>query len=74
MNVQESSTSNIQEILDIADSQMPDNAVVSKIPVFYRTLFNSSALINEDFWVPMKQDTQSLKESIQRHKKDLELF
>ncbi len=69
LNVQESSTSNIQEILDIADSQMPDNAVVSKIPVFYRTLFNSSALINEDFWVPMKQDTQSLKESIQRHKK-----
>jgi amino acid transporter/GTPase SAR1 family protein len=69
LNKEENANSSIQQILDIADSQMPEESVLTQTPVFYRTLFNSSSLINEDFWVPMKQDTRALKESIQRHKK-----
>ena len=65
---QENSLSNNQQILDIAEHQMPNDTVLAKAPIFYRTLFNSSSLINEDYWVPMLNETQLLKESIKRHK------
>ncbi len=61
----------IRQILDIAEKEMPDQKVFSQIPVFYRTLFNSKSLINDDFWVPMDVETTLVKKAIQRHKSGL---
>ena len=47
---------------------MPDLKVFSQIPVFYRTLFSSKSVINDDFWVPMDNEAQSVKNAFQRHK------
>lgn len=56
------------QILDIAEKQMPDPKVFSQIPVFYRTLFSSKSLINDDFWVSMDTEINKFKNAIQRHK------
>lgn len=69
LNTKESKTTSVQQILDIAENQMPIKNILSQIPVFYRTLFDSSSLINEDFWVPMEKEITQIKEAIQRHKK-----
>jgi len=58
----------IRQILDIAEKQMPEKKVLSQIPVFYRTLFSSRSLINDDFWVPMDKETTIIKNAIKRHK------
>lgn len=56
------------QILDIAEKQMPNPKVLYQIPVFYRTLFSSKSLINDDFWVSMNDETIKFKNAVQRHK------
>jgi len=56
------------QILDLAKKVMPNTKVFSKIPVFYRTLFSSKSMINDDFWIPMDQEIKIIKNAIQRHK------
>jgi amino acid transporter len=67
----EGTKTGIQQILDVAEKEMPDQKIYPQIPVFYRTLFNSKSLINDDFWVPMENETALLKSAIQRHKNGL---
>lgn len=61
----------VSQILDVAENEMPKPKVFAQIPVFYRTLFNSKSLINDDFWVPMDEETAIIKTAIQRHKNGL---
>ena len=61
----------IGQILDIAEKEMPEPKVFSQIPVFYRTLFSSKSLINDDLWVPMETETTIIKNALQRHKSGL---
>jgi amino acid transporter len=61
----------VSQILDVAENEMPNPKVFAQIPVFYRTLFNSKSLINDDFWVPMEEETAIIKTAIQRHKNGL---
>ncbi len=61
----------IRQILDFVEKEMPDQKVFSQIPVFYRTLFNSKSMINDDFWVPMENETAIIKNALQRHKNGL---
>ncbi len=61
----------IRQILDLAEKEMPEQKVFSQIPVFYRTLFNSKSLINDDFWVPMENETTIIKSALKRHKNGL---
>lgn len=68
LNNNEYKKTSAQQILKIVENQMPDKNILTQTPVFYRTLFNSSSMINEDFWVPMKEETQMIKDAIQRHK------
>lgn len=58
----------ISQILDIAEKEMPNPKIFSQIPVFYKTLFTSKSLINDDFWVPMETEIGGIKDAIQRHK------
>jgi len=61
----------IRQILDVAETEMPEPKVFSQIPVFYRTLFSSKSLINDDLWVPMENETALIKSALQRHKSGL---
>ncbi len=61
----------IRQVLDFVEKEMPDQKVFPQIPVFYRTLFNSKSLINDDFWVPMENETAIVKNALQRHKNGL---
>jgi len=67
----EGAKAGISQILDIAEKEMPKPKVYSQIPVFYRTLFSSRSLINDDLWVPMEQETSLFKSALQRHKDGL---
>jgi hypothetical protein len=58
----------ISQILDIAEKETADPKVFSQIPVFYRTLFSSKSLINDELWIPMKKELGVLKNTLQRHK------
>jgi len=58
----------IAQILDIVDKVSPNSKVLPQIPVFYRTLFSSKSLINDDFWVPMEKEIASVKDAVVRHK------
>lgn len=58
----------VRQILDVAEKEKPEQKVFSQIPVFYRTLFSSKSLINDDLWVPMEKETAAVKSAIQRHK------
>jgi len=68
LNKSEDAKVGIGQILDVAEKEMPNQKAFSQIPVFYRTLFTSKSLINDDFWVPMEKETALIKSSIQRHK------
>jgi len=68
LNKREDAKIGIGQILDVAEKEMPEQKVFSQIPVFYRTLFSSKSLINDDFWVPMEKETALMKSAIQRHK------
>ncbi|GAB1451126.1 hypothetical protein MASR2M47_11820 [Draconibacterium sp.] len=61
----------IRQILDLVEKVSPDQKVFSQVPVFYRTLFNSKSMINDDFWVTMPSETASIKSALQRHKNGL---
>jgi len=65
---QANSKTSIREILDIVESEMPNKNTLSQIPLFYRTLFSSKSLINDDFWIPMEEETSIIKTAIKRHK------
>lgn len=56
------------QLLDIAGKIMPDKKILSQIPVFYRTLFSSKSLINDEFWVPMEKEAAEIKAAIQHHR------
>ncbi|HPE76142.1 MAG TPA: hypothetical protein PLC80_08630, partial [Draconibacterium sp.] len=71
LNKNKDANAGINQILDIAENEMPNQKVLSQIPVFYSTLFNSKSLINDDFWVSMKEETVMIKTAIQRHKNGL---
>ncbi len=58
----------ISDILDISEKVMPDRKILSQVPVFYRTLFSSKSLINDDFWVPMDNEISAIKNAWNRHK------
>ena len=64
----ENARTTIQQIVDVAVSQMPNPKVLTRIPVFYRTLFSSKSLIKDDFWVPREVETTQLIKALQRHK------
>ena len=61
----------IRQILDVAEKEMPNQKILAQIPVFYRTLFNSKSMINDDFWVSMETETNIIKSAVQRHKNGL---
>ncbi len=71
LNKNKDTKTGIRQILDLVENEMPDQKVFSQIPVFYRTLFNSKSLINDDFWVPMENETTIIKNALQRHKNGL---
>jgi hypothetical protein len=58
----------VTQVLDIADSVMPNPKLLHRIPVFYRTLFSTKSLINDDFWVPMEKEIKGIKNAWQRHR------
>ncbi len=58
----------VSSILDIAEKVMPDRKILSQIPVFYRTLFSSKSLINDDFWVAMDKEITEIKNAWSRHR------
>ena len=62
---------NVHQVLEIAENLMPEKKILSQTPVFYRTLFNSSSTINDDFWIPMEEEMLMLKKAIKRHKEGL---
>ncbi len=59
---------NVSQILDITEKVMPDKKIVAQIPVFYRTLFSSKSLINDDFWVSMDKEIAGIKNAWYRHR------
>jgi hypothetical protein len=71
LNKNKDKITGIHQILDFTEKEMPDQKVFPQIPVFYRTLFNSKSLINNDFWVPMEHETNLVKNAWQRHKNGL---
>lgn len=71
LNKNKNKITGIRQILDFTENEMPDQKVFAQIPVFYRTLFHSKSLINDDFWVPMENETTIIKNALQRHKNGL---
>ncbi len=67
----EQSKTSVRQLLDIAEKEMPDKRTFLQIPVFYRNLFSSKSLINDDFWVPMEHETLLMKNAIKRHKEGI---
>ncbi|MDD2346056.1 MAG: amino acid permease, partial [Bacteroidales bacterium] len=68
LNKIDDSRTSIKQILDVSDKVSPNPNMLSQIPVFYRTLFTSKSLINDDFWMPMEEDLKAIKKAIQWHK------
>ena len=58
----------INQLLDFVEEILPDKSLNSRIPVFYRTLFNSKSVIGDEFWVPRTAEVEALKNAFQRHK------
>ena len=58
----------VSHILDISEKVMPDTKILSQIPVFYRTLFSSKSLINDDFWVSMEKEITGIKNAWNRNR------
>lgn len=58
----------VADILEFSEIIIPEPKIFRQIPVFYRTLFSSRSLINDDFWVPMEKETELVKKAIFRHK------
>lgn len=58
----------VSHILDITEKVMPDTKILSQIPVFYRTLFSSKSLINDDFWVSMEKEITGIKNAWHRNR------
>ena len=61
-------TTNVSDILNINEKVMPDRNILSQLPVFYRTLFSSKSLINDDFWVSMEKEITEIKSAWHRHR------
>lgn len=68
---EEQTTTGIQQILDVVDKLRPNRKTLSRIPAFYRTLFSSKSLINEDFLVPMNQEMTVFQNALKRHREGL---
>ncbi|MDD4575680.1 MAG: hypothetical protein PHI36_04550, partial [Bacteroidales bacterium] len=68
LNKTDNDRTSIQQILDISEKISPNLNVLSQMPVFYRTLFTSKSVINDDFWVPMEEDLTAIKKAIKWHK------
>lgn len=65
---QEQTTAGIQQIMDIVEKLRPSRKALSRIPAFYRTLFSSKSLINEDFLVPTPEEMAVFQNAIKRHR------
>lgn len=57
----------IKQVLDLVEDEAPDKRALSQIPVFYRTLFSSTSLINKELWVPMTEESVIIQSAIKRH-------
>ena len=68
---EEQDTTGIRQILDVVDQQRPNRKTMAKVPAFYRTLFSSKSLINEDFLVPMVDEMMIFQNAIKRHREGL---
>lgn len=64
-------TTGIRQLLDVVEQQRPNRKVMAKIPAFYRTLFSSKSLINEDFLVPMTDEMNIFQNAVKRHREGL---
>ena len=58
----------VSDILNINEKVMPDKKILSQLPVFYRTLFSSKSLINDDFWISMEKEISEIKNAWHRHR------
>ncbi|WP_346855376.1 amino acid permease [uncultured Draconibacterium sp.] len=68
LNKKTDTNTSVAQILDILEKVKPNGKVLTQIPVFYRTLFSSKSLINDDFWVPMEKELARIKDAVVRHK------
>jgi len=68
---EEQATTGIQQIMDVVDKQRPNRKTITRIPAFYRTLFSSKSLINEDFLVPMAEEMTVFQNALKRHREGL---
>jgi len=64
----EQKETSVGQILEFVENETSDYKILTQIPVFYRTLFSSKSLINDDFWIPMENELNLLKNALQRHR------
>lgn len=58
----------INQLRDIVETLTPDSKVLSKVPIFYQTLFSSRSVISDDFWVAREVEEKQIDIAITRHR------
>lgn len=60
--------SQTKDLLDFVENLAPDKKIYQTVPVFYKSLMSSNSKINDELWIPRKQEMKSIKDALQRHK------
>jgi len=58
---------NLGDILNMSESLIPLKDEYEKLPAYYRGLFNTNSLINDDLWVERKKEQRLLMQAYERH-------